>query len=1041
MDMDKFMNIIDENMDPFKPARSHDIGRNDTCPCGSGKKYKKCCDRVRPERNKREYITVIRHTVFDTSQSRRGSNLLKLREAIGPLREAVSDYPLEIKFLEPMGAAYLMFNSIFDSREEAEEILERLWLLQGAEMRDDLLESYCSILFEERNWTELKKVLEQSDPALEENPIASAGRGMIFLLGGEYSRAEDVLRKTMRSQNISNSEKREVMNALWEENHQRLALEMYVREYDGPDSEEDTPAYVKKKRKINVEEKLSKVYEGLSAFPSFRRWGEGLLDTIEIVEKCSRGDISPKKAVENIKNRSQQETASSDTDLLSEGLICMRWFNITENNELMEAAGDIFGRLPSLKMVEDLEEDRKKGKQEQESLTNRIEFYKYRALSMFLQGRHKELVEMVDDYFSLETSEFKALNPSGISENDQARYERDKMDIFLLMLLAEISREREKEAQKRLEEILFCGGAEEGSGREAEKQNVDLIESERETLRLWMGRLMIILKTEAENEKIYALKDILERAYLTCNTYNEDLEDHDKEKEQAKKQTAAKYDDLVSIVANEKNKLFNRWLIESESDSSPGKPATLVDEMEEKPDFLTEKLFSISHVDPNNLTRPEGASLKLARTIDQLEELTDEEWQENLEEIINSPVFQFEDIQARLGARLWQMAGDTSSETAELSPSEKNEFIEDIEGMLEEHQDELDRESTLFYKFAARAATGKKLEAFDIIEQVEDFAGEKMPSLEAMDDTYFNNFFGYALAYIDGDELSWYLMNADKSREELSKELITVDEELAENLQQGSIDNIMKELRQEKNNSRVYTALKAASRRPGTITTRLLGVLEETADYLEEYEKHAVIHHPKVSRLPIYAMLLLAEFGEARAFPLTIDIISYREEIVDPVLGDVLTEDISQVLLSTFNGDLEALKQLIENENIFQSSRTTALQTLVMLVANGRLGRDEAKDYFAYLYREGLERKENSFVWGMLVNETKTLRLEELKPLAEMAYEEGFVDPRVFSRRENLKKIDSQKKEHLSQLYSGSGIYERYRPISDAAEVAKKWLR
>jgi preprotein translocase subunit SecA len=25
-----------------KPARSNEVGRNDACPCGSGKKYKKC---------------------------------------------------------------------------------------------------------------------------------------------------------------------------------------------------------------------------------------------------------------------------------------------------------------------------------------------------------------------------------------------------------------------------------------------------------------------------------------------------------------------------------------------------------------------------------------------------------------------------------------------------------------------------------------------------------------------------------------------------------------------------------------------------------------------------------------------------------------------------------------------------------------------------------------------------------------------------------------------------------------------------------------
>ncbi|MDD2498968.1 MAG: SEC-C metal-binding domain-containing protein, partial [Desulfitobacteriaceae bacterium] len=31
---------------PKKPVRKHkQVGRNDPCPCGSGKKYKKCCGR------------------------------------------------------------------------------------------------------------------------------------------------------------------------------------------------------------------------------------------------------------------------------------------------------------------------------------------------------------------------------------------------------------------------------------------------------------------------------------------------------------------------------------------------------------------------------------------------------------------------------------------------------------------------------------------------------------------------------------------------------------------------------------------------------------------------------------------------------------------------------------------------------------------------------------------------------------------------------------------------------------------------------------
>jgi SWIM/SEC-C metal-binding protein len=34
---------LEKLLNPTLPAKSEKIGRNDPCPCGSGKKYKKCC--------------------------------------------------------------------------------------------------------------------------------------------------------------------------------------------------------------------------------------------------------------------------------------------------------------------------------------------------------------------------------------------------------------------------------------------------------------------------------------------------------------------------------------------------------------------------------------------------------------------------------------------------------------------------------------------------------------------------------------------------------------------------------------------------------------------------------------------------------------------------------------------------------------------------------------------------------------------------------------------------------------------------------------
>ena len=40
-----FDRAVQEALPPVEPARRDlpKVGRNDACPCGSGKKYKKCC--------------------------------------------------------------------------------------------------------------------------------------------------------------------------------------------------------------------------------------------------------------------------------------------------------------------------------------------------------------------------------------------------------------------------------------------------------------------------------------------------------------------------------------------------------------------------------------------------------------------------------------------------------------------------------------------------------------------------------------------------------------------------------------------------------------------------------------------------------------------------------------------------------------------------------------------------------------------------------------------------------------------------------------
>ncbi len=60
-----------------------DIGRNDSCPCGSGRKYKKCCSRIDPDKSREEYIADLSSLGFDS---------------LNLIGDAIEDHPVDPLF-------------------------------------------------------------------------------------------------------------------------------------------------------------------------------------------------------------------------------------------------------------------------------------------------------------------------------------------------------------------------------------------------------------------------------------------------------------------------------------------------------------------------------------------------------------------------------------------------------------------------------------------------------------------------------------------------------------------------------------------------------------------------------------------------------------------------------------------------------------------------------------------------------------------------------------------------------------------------------
>ena len=181
-------------------------------------------------------------------------------------------------------------------------------------------------------------------------------------------------------------------------------------------------------------------------------------------------------------------------------------------------------------------------------------------------------------------------------------------------------------------------------------------------------------------------------------------------------------------------------------------------------------------------------------------------------------------------------------------------------------------------------------------------------------------------------------------------------------------------------------AVEAAIARREETTPELLRILQETA------ERAAELDAKDDYMAPVYAMFLLAQFREVRAYPIVVQFASLPSPLLDSLCGDFLTEDLGRVLASVCGGDLGGIQALIESEAIDEWVRGAALSSLVTLVAAGEKSREEIVSYFGELFRGRLPRQPSQ-VWNELVSCSADLCPAELIDDIEQAYQDDLVEP------------------------------------------------
>lgn len=221
---------------------------------------------------------------------------------------------------------------------------------------------------------------------------------------------------------------------------------------------------------------------------------------------------------------------------------------------------------------------------------------------------------------------------------------------------------------------------------------------------------------------------------------------------------------------------------------------------------------------------------------------------------------------------------------------------------------------------------------------------------------------------------------------------------------------------------------------------------------MEEVRTNPEVFLEEPSRMDhIYAAHLLAQFRVKAFFPIFVDILHLPGDTPSDLFGDTLTEGANRILASTYDGNIDLLKNLIENNELNQFVHNAALNSLVILALYDEMEREEVIAYFKELLN-GNNLQSPSLVTNV-IGACDSLYPEEVYDDIKHLYDQDMVEEFVI----NLRDIDwtlSQPKEFVLKRtredrhfqYMGDTIQEMYwwaafdQPKSKSGKI-KPWKR
>jgi len=190
----------------------------------------------------------------------------------------------------------------------------------------------------------------------------------------------------------------------------------------------------------------------------------------------------------------------------------------------------------------------------------------------------------------------------------------------------------------------------------------------------------------------------------------------------------------------------------------------------------------------------------------------------------------------------------------------------------------------------------------------------------------------------------------------------------------------------------------------------------------------------RLANILLFAIHLMGKQRETAAFPALCRFICNADSC-PPVLGDAVTETLTSLLISTFDGNVTTLAAVIENPKVDEFVREVAFGALSYLAHTGAT---PALDMRAYLLEllQTLQPQSADYIWTSWVINASRLGYEDLTDQVADLFARKFIDPSIMG----LENFRTDLRRTLDDPTHMAGFeYDRIAPFGSAIEVLSEW--